>query len=210
VVSNNQCNLKAFDSTVTYGPTNITLTLDLTFNGSFAGAKNIYVSAGVPGYNSGWVTAGTWAVTGGTPTADSVTPASGSGSTVRLTFIGSDSVTATNVTGMTMLVTGGATPTSTANACYLLYDRNAGTIGLYNDAGTALVGTKGIGYSTQLTNSQCGVGYTLMTTSGNSVQFLLELFFNTPAFDGAKNVYFQTNETTGTSGMVQRGTWTVQ
>jgi len=210
VVSNNQCNLQAFDSTVTFGPTTITLTLDLTFNGSFAGPKNIYVSAGVPGYSSGWVTAGTWTVTGGTPTADSVMPSSGSGSTVRLTFVGSDSVSETNITGMTMLVTGGSTATSTSNACYLVYDRNAGTIGLYNDAGTALVGTKGIGYSTQLTNSQCAVGYTLMTESGDSVQFLLELFFTTPAFDGAKTVYFQTNEATGNSGMTQRGTWTVQ
>ena len=109
-----------------------------------------------------------------------------------------------------MLVTSGA-PTNTANGCYLVYDRNAGTIGLYNDAGNALVGTKGIGFSTTLQNSQCAVGYTLMlVTSSDSIQFLLELFFKTPAFDGAKNVYFQTNEATGNSGMVSRGAWTVQ
>ena len=118
-------------------------------------------------------------------------------------------MTQTNVTGMTFLFTTGA-PTNTANACYLVYDRNSGTIGLYNDAGTTLVGTKGIGYSTLLKNSQCSVGYTLMTNSGNSVQFTLQLFFLTPAFNGTKTVYLQTNEATGNSGMVQRGTWTVQ
>ena len=129
---------------------------------------------------------------------------------MRLTFQGSDSVEETNVTGMTFLLTSGA-PTATANACYLVYDRKAETIGLYNDAGTALVGTKGIGYSTTLQNSQCAVGYTLMTVaSPNSIQFLLELFFKTPAFDGTQNVYLQTNEATGNSGLVWHGTWTVQ
>jgi len=210
IISNNQCNLNLANSTIVFAGNTVTLTLDLTFNGSFAGAKNVYAYAGAPGYNSGWMVAGTWTVTGGSPTADSVAPTSGAGSTVRLTFQGSDSVTQTNVTGMTMLVTSGA-PTNTANACYLVYDRNAGTIGLYNDAGTALVGTKGIGYSTTLQNSQCAVGYTLMlVTSSDSIQFLLELFFKTPAFDGAKSVYFQTNEATGNSGMVARGAWTVQ
>jgi len=153
-------------------------------------------------------------VTGGSPTADSVSPASGTGSTNHFTFQGSDSVEQTNISSMNVLLTTGA-PGNTANACYLVYDRYGdpagGTIGLYNDAGTALVGKKYIGFSTLLQNSQCSVGYTLMTvTSGTSVQFLLELFFKTPAFDGPKTVYLQTNEATGNSGMVSRGAWTVQ
>jgi hypothetical protein len=210
IISNNQCNLNLANSTIAFANNTLTLTVDLTFDGSFSGAKNVYVYSGAPGFNSGWVVAGTWTVTGGSPTADSVAPASGAGSTIRFSFQGSDSVTQTNVTGMTMLLTTGA-PANTANACYLVYDRNAGTIGLYNDAGTALVGTKGIGYSTTLQNSQCAVGYTIMTvTSSDSIQFLLELFFKTPAFDGAKTVYFQANEATGSSGMVSRGAWTVQ
>jgi hypothetical protein len=210
IISNNQCNLYLANSTIAFADTTVTLTLDLTFNGSFAGTKNAYVLAGAPGFNSGWVVAGTWTVTGGSPTADSVSPTSGSGSTAWLVFQGSDSVTETNVTGMTMLLTTGA-PTNLANACFLVYDRNAGTIGLFNDAGTALVGTKGIGYSTNLQNSQCAVGYTLMTvTSNNSIQFEIELFLTAPAFDGTKTVYFQTNEATGTSGLVARGAWTVQ
>jgi hypothetical protein len=214
IISNNQCNLRLVNSTIAYAGNTVTLTLDLTFDGSFAGVKNVYVSAGQTGYNSGWVTAGTWTVTGGSPTADSVSPSSGAGSTNRFTFQGSDSAEQTNITGMTMLLTAGA-PGNTANACYLVYDRYGdpagGTIGLYNDAGTALVGKKYIGYSTLLQNSQCSVGYTLMTvTSGTSIQFLLELFFKTPAFDGPKTVYLQTNEATGNSGMVSRGAWTVQ
>jgi hypothetical protein len=156
VASNNQCNLNALNSTISYNTTSITVTLDLTFNGSFAGTKNIYAKAGAPGFSPGWTLAGTWTVTGGSPTADSASPSSGAGSTNRFTFTGSDSVTQTNITGMTMLLTSGA-PTNVANACYLVYDRNAGTIGLYNDSGTALVGTKGIGFSTLLKNSQCSV-----------------------------------------------------
>jgi hypothetical protein len=125
-------------------------------------------------------------------------------------FQGSDSVTETNITGMNFLFTNG-TPTHTANSCYLVYNRSAGTIGLYNNAGTAPVGTKGIGYSTQLENSQCAVGYTDMIVSGtDTIQFTLQLFFTTPGFDGNRAIYFQTNEATGNSGMVYAGTWTVQ
>lgn len=211
ILSNSQCNVNLANSTISYAGNTLTLTLDLSFDGAFAGLVNIYVYAGqYPGYNSGWVTAGTWTVTGGAPTANSVSPASGAGSTATFVFQGSDSVEETNLTGMNILVTSGA-PNNTASACYLVYNRSAGSIGLYNDAGTVLVGTKGIGYSTNLQNSQCSVGYTLMTViSGTSIQFELQLFFTTPEFDGAKSVYLETNEATGSSGMVYLGSWTVQ
>jgi hypothetical protein len=125
-------------------------------------------------------------------------------------FSGADSVTQTNITGMNFLFTTGA-PNNTANGCYLVYSRSAATIGLYNNAGTALVGTKGIGYSTTLENSQCAVGYTDMLVTGlDTITFTLQLFFATPAFDGTQDIYFQTNEATGNSGLVFAGTWTVQ
>jgi hypothetical protein len=150
---------------------------------------------------------GGWNVTGGAPTADSVNPASGSGSSPNFTFTASDSASSSNIVGMKLLVTAGS-PANLANACYLFYDRVSSTIGLYANDGVTL-STKGIGSSAALQNSQCAVGYTVMITSGNSVSFTINLVFKSPAFSGAKTVYLQGLEPNASSGWVARGTWTV-
>ncbi len=213
IATNNQCNLYAQNSTITYGVTTITVTLDLAFDGSFAGTQNIYVIANSTGYSSGWTTVGTWTVVGGSPTATAVTPSSGAGSTVQFVFSGADSVTQTNITGMNFLFTMGA-PSNTANACYLVYSRATGTIvemGCTTTLERPWWAPKEIGYSTTLANSQCAVGYTDMLVTGlDTITFTLQLFFTTPAFDGIQDIYFQTNEATGNSGLVFAGTWTVQ
>jgi hypothetical protein len=183
------------------------ITVDLFFNANFFGAKNAYLYAGESLTNSGWVTVGSWTVTGGAPTADFVIPASGSGSSPNFTFAVSDSSAQENISGMTMLITAGA-PTNLANACYLFYNRVNSTIGLYDDAGVIL-STKGIGSAANLQNSQCAVGFTVMVTSGNSVSFTINVVFKSPAFSGSKSVYLQALEPNTSSGWVSRGTWTV-
>jgi hypothetical protein len=207
VVSNKQCTLRGANSTVVAGASVLVVTVDLTFNASFFGLKNAYLYAAEISSNSGWVTVGSWTVTGGAPTADSVSPASGSGLSPNFVFTVSDSVTNLNIVGMNVLVTAGS-PANLAGACYLLYDRNASTIGLYNDAGVTLT-SKGVGSATTLQNSQCAVGYTVMNTSGNSVSLTINLVFKSPAFKGAKTVYLQALEPNASSGFVARGTWTV-
>ncbi|MEQ1947581.1 MAG: SBBP repeat-containing protein [Bryobacteraceae bacterium] len=206
-VANSQCTLRGANTTVTYTATQMIVTMDLSFNATFFGTKNIYLYAAESTANSGWSTVGSWAVTGGAPTADSVTPASGAGSSPSFTFSVSDSVSQANISGLSMLFTSGS-PGNLANACYLVYDRAASTIGLYNDAASA-ISSKGIGSSATLQNSRCAVGYTVMTTSGNSVLFTINLAFK-PAFNGAKSVYLQANEPSINSGWVLRGSWTVQ
>ena len=99
VVSNSQCTLKAADSTVTIGTTTVVVTVDLTFNANYFGAKNVYLDAIEPGFTSGWTTVGTWTVTGGAPVANSVSPASGSGSSPSFTFTVSDSTSSSNISG---------------------------------------------------------------------------------------------------------------
>jgi hypothetical protein len=207
VVSNSQCSLKGANTTVTYTATQMIVTMDLSFSATFFGTKAIYLYAAESTANSGWTTVGSWTVTGGAPTADSVTPASGAGSSQTFTFAVSDSVTQSNISGMSMLFTSGS-PANLASACYLVYDRTATTIGLYNDAAAA-ISAKGIGSSSTLQNSQCAVGYTVMNTSGNSVLFTINLVFKA-AFNGAKSVYLQANEPSTNSGWVLRGSWTVQ
>ena len=205
IVSNAQCSLNGANTTVVIGVTSIVVTVDLTFNADWFGAKNSYLLASETVVNSGFVTVGGWTVTGGAPTADSVSPASGTGTSPNFTFTVSDSTSQLNITGMSMLITSGA-PTSLTNACYLVYNRLTATIGLYDNTGTVLT-TKPIGSSANLFNTQCAVGFTVMVNSGNSVSFTINTVFLT--FSGAKSVYLQANEPNTNSGWVQRGTWTV-
>ena len=205
VASNGQCTLNGANTTVSVGVTSIVVTVDLSFNAAWFGARNVYLLASETIVNSGWVNVGGWTVTGGAPTADSVVPASGSGASPNFTFTSSDSASQFNITGMSMLITAGA-PSVVTNACYLIYNRTAGTIGLYNNTATS-VSTKPIGSSATLNNSQCAVGYTVMVTSGNSVSFTINVVFS--GFSGAKSVYLQATEPNTNSGWVQRGTWTV-
>jgi hypothetical protein len=207
VVSNSQCTLRGANTTLVIGTTSIVVTMDLTFNAAWFGPKNVYLLAAENGVNSSLVTVGSWTVTGGSPTADSVTPASGTGTSPSYTFTVSDSASALNIIGISALVTAGA-PSSIANACYVVYNRGNATIGLYDNSGTTLT-TKPIGSAVSLQNSQCAVGSSGMITSGNSVSLLLNVVFFSPAFSGAKTVYLQASEPNTSSGWVSRGTWTV-
>jgi len=185
------------------------LTVDIAFNASFGGTKNVYVYGAELNANTGWVQRGTWNVTGGAPTADSVTPSSGAGSNlINFTFSASDTSTAANIANIGMLFTTGS-PANIANACYLVYNALANTIGLYDNTGTVL-GSKPLGSSANLTNSQCAVGGASLIISGKSVLFTVQILFLTPGFNGAKTVYEQANELSASSGWVSRGTWTVQ
>jgi hypothetical protein len=207
-ISNSQCTLNGANTTVFTGPTQLIFTLDLAFNSTFFGPKFIYVYAGEVGANTGNVLLGSWNVTGGTPTPNSVSPASGAGSSPNYTFTVSDSVSGFNITGMSMLITTGS-PSNVAHSCNLVYNRTNTTIGLYADDGVTL-STKPVGSSATLQNSQCAVGYTVAVfPPGDSVSFTINVVYK-PAFDGAKTVYVQGNEPGVTSGFVALGTWTVQ
>lgn len=209
IATNDQCTMNAQNSTVIVGATQVIITLDLTFNSTFFGAKNIYLYASEVGTNSGWTTVGTWTVTGGASSAVSVSPNSGSGTSATLLFTVSDSSSQTNITGMTMLFTPGP-PSSIANACYLVYNRTSSTIGLWDNTGKTTLSTKGIGSATNLFNSQCAVGYTVMNVVGTSIQFSIQLVFFKPAFAGIQSIYLEANEPSANSGFVYQGTWTVQ
>jgi hypothetical protein len=59
--SNSQCTLSAASSSVTTLGNDLTLTVEVTFSGTFVGAKNEYLYAyGLSGQNTGWVNEGTW------------------------------------------------------------------------------------------------------------------------------------------------------
>ena len=181
------------------------VTVDLTFNANFFGAKNIYLDAAEIGVSTGYVNVGSWTVVGGAAEANSVSPASGTGLSPSFTFTVSDSNSAANISGLWMLITSGA-PSNTANACYLTYSVPSATISLFDNTGLSTT-SKPLGSSATLSNNQCAVGYTVAHTSGNSVAFQVNLQF-TNTFIGPQTVYLNAIEPSTVSGWVSVGTWT--
>jgi len=207
--SNAQCTLNAANSTIAYTPTTVTVTVDIAFKATFNGAKNIYMYAVAAAANSGWTTVGTWTVTSGSPVVNSVSPSSGAGHLQTFTFTASDSANQANLATGAILFTAGS-PSNTAGACYVVFNRTALLVGLYDDTGTVL-STKAFGASSALSNSQCAVGYAAIgLPGGNTVQFILQVQFTTGPFSGAKTVYLDVSEPSATTGWVDIGTWTAQ
>jgi hypothetical protein len=208
IATNEQCTMNAANSTIVMGATQVIITLDLTFNSTFFGPKNIYLYASELFTNSGWTTVGTWTVTGGAASANSVSPSSGSGTSPTFLFTVADSSSQTNITGMAMLLTSGA-PTNVANSCNLVYNRTNATIGLWDNTGNTTLSTKGIGSSANLLNSQCAVGFTVMNVVGSTIQLSIQLVFFKPAFSGPQSIYLDATEPNTSSGFVYQGSWTV-
>jgi hypothetical protein len=203
--SNSQCTLYGPGTFATIGATSITITVNVAFKTAFAGAKSTYLYAAEFGFNSGWVQVGGWAVPGTPPTVNSISPSAGSGLNQNFTASVSTDVAPSDLTRIRVLVS----PNSgTANACYVEYNRTAGTIGLYDNAGT-VVSTKPLGSSATLQNSQCAIGYSVASLAGGTVTITVQIVFKSPAFSGAKTLFVEGINTYGTSSLINKGTWTV-
>lgn len=203
-VSNSQCALRGAGSSVSFGATTATLTLDLAFRPEFAGTKNIYLLAAELGVNSGWQWVGTWTVTAAPPTVDSISPSNGSGSGDMFTVTATDPNSAANVSGISLLFTN-AGP---ADACWVYLDAVEGRIGLYSDD-LSVLQFKVLGSSATLQNTRCAVGYSVRNTSGNAVSLTVYVLFQSPVFAGVKTVYGQAHTASVSSGWVAKGSWTV-
>jgi hypothetical protein len=60
-VANSQCTLNATSSSVSTSGNNLTVNVSLTFAGTFAGERNLYlIASGLGGQSSGWVLGGNW------------------------------------------------------------------------------------------------------------------------------------------------------
>ena len=207
-LKNSQCEVGA-TSVTSSGLTN-TITLDIAFKSAFNGLKNIYMyGANADGtVNTGWVQKGVYVVStvgAPVPSADSVSPSSGGGPAQTFTFVFSDSQDAANLSAAAMLF---APSLAYPDSCFVIYDRNRGTIQLEWDD-VAGADKKQVGSPILLENSQCIIGATTVTTSELSTIITVDVTFKS-AFSGLKNIYMYGADTDGTinTGWVQRGTWT--
>ncbi len=142
------------------------------------------------------------------PTADSVTPSSGSGASQNFALQYSDTSGTGNLTWVWAWFN--ATLSNSANSCVLYYQPSSNQVNLLNDAGTVWMAATP-GAASTLQNSQCSlnVAATSVALNGNTLTLNLAMTFQ-PAFSGAKNIYMYDADVSGSnSGWQRRGSWTV-
>ena len=151
-------------------------------------------------------------VTGGfsnlAPSAVSVTPSSGIGSSQTFSFVSSDANGYTDIATMQAVISADLNPT---NSCYTHYDRALNAVLLLNDAATGWIGPLTLGASGTIQNNQCivnGPGSS-RSGSGNNLTVNLALTFKA-GYGGVKNIFLSAQDTLGqTSAWLTRGPWTV-
>jgi hypothetical protein len=203
---NSQCVVNAGTSSASASGTTLTVSLALSFEPLFGGAKHIYAQVSNAALTSSWATLGTW--TAGPPppppSAVSVTPNAGSGSTQTFAFAYTDSLGASDIAFAQMDI---SATLAVNGACYLYYVRGPNKIYLASDNGV-WQGPIPMGVAGTLQNSQCTVdaGASSVLASGNNLTVSLAITFK-PAYSGAKNIY--TEVANGiVSAWTQLGTFT--
>ena len=140
------------------------------------------------------------------PSAASVTPSSGSGTTQTFTFVFSDPNGAADMNWQFVLFN---QTTSGTSSCLPHY--NGSGVYLLSDTGATWLGPLALGSSATLENSQCAIGGagSSVVLSGNELTLRLAMTFK-PGFAGTKNIYMQTYDRSGLdTGLQARGNWTI-
>ena len=157
--------------------------------------------------STGWVARiGGSALPPTTPAVVSVSPASGSGSTVTFTAKYSDSGGGSTLTSAALLVNSTA---STAYGCYVTYNPGLNVFSLYNDAGTAVLSTVTPG-GQAAQNDECalnGAGSSA-SMSGTSLTVTFSITFQ-PPFTGSQSVYLSAADASSNTGLQVEGSYTV-
>jgi len=148
-------------------------------------------------------------VNGNGPTADSVSPSSGSGASQVFTFQFSDPKGYAN---LSLVWFGFSGSPYAVKGCKVQYTPRANALYLNNDNGTALLGPVTPGMVGTVSNSQCTLNASTssVSASGNTLTVKVAFTFN-PAFAGLQHAYLYALDFAGltTLGWQDRGTWTV-
>nr|MDQ2900412.1 hypothetical protein [Acidobacteriota bacterium] len=220
-LSSSQCTVDGGASSASGSGSTLTVNLAVGFSSGYAGAKNSYALAiNRSGLASGWQNRGSWTVPGaGTPnppppslssnpTADIVSPNSGTGRSQTFQLTASDPNGFADLRFLEFVVnrdTGGQA------TCWIDYNRPKNLVYLLNDSGSAFLGPITLGQGGTLSNGECTVdaGASSASGSGNTLNLSLALTFSAQ-YSGAKNSYLLAITQSGLdSGWQNRGTWIV-
>ena len=210
---NSQCSIDGTASSGAIAGNTYTLTLAMTFNASYTGAKTTYAyattNAGLP---SGWQALGSWTVTApvtATPQAVSVTPPTGSGNSQTFTFVFSDGTGAADL-GEARVVFGVSTNSFTGS-CHIWVKPSTGEAQLADDSFSNWTPALKLGRAGTLQNSQCSLNSAASSGSmlGNNYTLTLAMTFKA-SYAGAKTIYGYAMTNAGLpSGWQALGAWTV-
>ncbi|MEK7995031.1 MAG: malectin domain-containing carbohydrate-binding protein, partial [Planctomycetota bacterium] len=174
---------------------------------SFVAGQSIHLQ---PGFQATAGTAGTtfhaWVET--VPTADSVSPSSGSGLSQAFTWKASSPSGYTNLLEMQALFN---TSVSGLKACYILYNRASNLLYLADNSGSNWSSGLVPGGSGTAGNSQCSIAASgsSVSAAANQLTLTVSVTFQ-PSFSGTKNDYLLARNNEGlTSEWQQMGSWTV-
>jgi uncharacterized membrane protein len=171
-LSNSQCSVDLSTTTAVASGNNVTVSPAITFKAGFTAGLQIYVLvADVPGLTSGWQRMGWWmvgATTETAPSAVSVTPSFGYGTSQQFSFVASSPEGAANLSWVEMVFN---TSLSHVNGCSLHYSVAGNQLYLKSDDGKAWGPGQSLGTAGTLSNSQCSVDLSTTTAvaSGNNV-----------------------------------------
>jgi hypothetical protein len=165
----------------------------------------------LPGFHATAGSAGTtfhaWVETA--PAAVSFSPASGSGLTQQFTWTVSSPSGYSNLADVFALFN--TTSASTANACYIRYNRLSNLLYLADNASANWSSGFVPGSSNSASNSYCTINGSGSSVSGSGTQLVLTVSVTFQAsFAGTKNEYLIGYDNSGLyTGWFQFGTWTV-
>ncbi len=170
-LSNSQCSVDLSATTVTASGNTLTIAPTITFKSGFKAGIQIYMYvARYSGTNTGWKTMGWWmvgSVPESAPSAVSVSPSSGFGTTQQFSFVASSPNGAGNLALVNMVFN---TIGSPVNGCDLTYIAAGNQLSLLSDDGNSSTSGQP-GATGTLSNSQCSVNLsaTTVTASGNTL-----------------------------------------
>jgi hypothetical protein len=213
-ISNSQCTINGQGSSAVGTGNTLTLTLNITFQASFAGTKVIYLATrDLSSGNSGWQALGAWTVPGSPSMQLSVTgmnPARVAGTGQIVTFTFSDTKGYKDFGVLNVLINSALDGT---HACYLAFSQPDNVLYLVSDAGTTLSSGLTLGGTGTVSNSQCTVtsAGSSATGSGNNFTLTLNVSFSA-AFAGNRSVFAAARDSAGgnNTGWQSVGSWTVQ
>ena len=140
------------------------------------------------------------------PTADSVSPSSGSGPTGEFFFNYSD---LNGIDDLSVLAANINTSPTAVGGCTLEHDRANQTVRLADDAGTGWLGPVPIGQAWTLGNSRCRVDFARAVELLAGYSIHVRLIFS-PSFVGEKRIFLYAEDRGGlNSGWQNKGSWSV-
>jgi hypothetical protein len=198
VIANSQCGARLISAAG--NGTTLTLTLQMTFPGSFSGNRLVYAAARDRAENnSGWQPLGVWQVPGspaGVITAAGLSPAHGSGLAQTFTATFTDTKGTFDIGVVNLLINNFI---DGRHGCYLAYVAQSNLLVLVNDAGDAggpFSGSLSLGDTGNIRNTQCTVGLLSASSVGNSLTLTLNITLTSPS-SGNQILFVAARDLTG-------------